>query len=105
MLGRLDCVLRALRVLRPCDPHTNAGGGNARLSEILQEALEKYYWPSLRNTAVALDGHKKLNGLTDDSTKGQGVSMSRMHKCSNFFPLKNRSWAHFVLNGNMHKLG
>ena len=48
---------------------------DAPLSEILIESLEKYYWPSLRNTAVPLDGHKNItNGRTDR----QGVSKSRI---------------------------
>ena len=46
-----------LWALRPCDPCTNASVDNVVLSEILLEALEKYYWPSLRNTAV-VDGPK-----------------------------------------------
>ena len=43
------------------------------LLEILLESMEKYYWPTLRNTAVR-DGGKKRDGPTD----GQGVSRSRI---------------------------
>ena len=50
---------------------------DAPLSEIVIEYLEKYYWPGLRNTAVALDGHKKryerMNGPTDKAFLGVGL--------------------------------
>ena len=59
---------------------------DAPLSEIVLESLEKYYWPNLRNTAVALDGRKKrdqrTNEPTDQRTNGQGVSRSRIEQGS-----------------------
>ena len=57
---------------------------DAPLSEIVLESLEKYYWPSLRNTAVALDGRKKRDQRTD----GQGVSRSRI---DGFITLKKKN--------------
>ena len=35
---------------------------------IMLEALKKYYWPRLRNTAVALDGRKKRDQRTNEPT-------------------------------------
>ena len=50
---------------------------DAPLSEILLESMEKYYWPTLRNTAVR-DGRKKRDQPTNQPTDKQGVSRSRM---------------------------
>ena len=40
--------------------------------------FESAYWPSLRNTEVALDGGKK--NVTDEQRDGLGIARSRMYK-------------------------